>query len=299
MMTYEHDENLLIKEGQLFPNELCDDLWVAYHGTSGIFEQEIDKNGLRWSPQIASRAEVGAIVGIFEKISWAGQSAGGLPVLKPFTLGHDFGDSDVKPIFLAESSLGALTFATHEFAGGETARALRFCFRDLHQYLSSPDLRQEHTIMLWKRAKSLCPIPIPPEFAKLPTTEVQHRHVQALWNYCLEAGAPLGDPPQEIELEWLLGELNRHARLEKRCVAAYMEHRYGVVYAVRFAASDLNMLKYDSSMGLKALCSIPVNQIVAKVRIPLTCRVPLREDSHGFKALFGDGVVGRLRSGDF
>ena len=141
MMTYEYDENLLMKEGRLFPSEICDDLWMVYHGTSSIFEQDIDKHGLCWRPNLASKAEVQSIVTIFEKMAWAGRHNGGLPVLKPFTLQHDLRTSTIKPIYLAESSLRALTFATYEFAGGETARALRFCLADLHQYLSSPALR--------------------------------------------------------------------------------------------------------------------------------------------------------------
>jgi hypothetical protein len=155
-------------------------------------------------------------------------------------------------------------------------------------------LRQEHTILLWNRVNALVPIPGPPELAKLPLAEVRPRHVRALWNYFLERGASLGNPPQEVDLEWLRAQLAHHADLEKRCAATYTEYKYGVIYGVRCVEADLDVLEYHTSMGLKALCPILVDRLIAKVRVPATCRVPLRENDYGLKALFEDGVVGRL-----
>ena len=58
----------------------------------------------------------------------------------------------------------------------------------------------------------------------------------------------------------------------------------------------LGMLEYHASMGLKTPYPIPIDRLIAKVRVLPTYQVPERDDKHGRKALFGDGVVGRLRS---
>lgn len=228
-------------------------MWIAYHGTSSVFEQDIDETGLQWDANTASKAEVKSVVDIFEKMSWAGNHQGGLSVLRAYSLNHDFANPDTKPIFLAESSVRALTFATHDFAGGETARALRFCFEDLHQYLLSPTLRQEHRSELWSRVTSLFGIPIPHELEILPHTGVRIEHFCALWVFFLANGVPLealGAQPQQPDLGWLQTELTRHADLERRCVAAHAEHEFGVVYAVKFSESDLASLEYHRTAAL-------------------------------------------------
>src|SRR5947207_4917055 len=47
-------------------------------------------------------------------------------------------------IFLAETSIRAALYASREWAGGETARALRYAFKDLRSYLTSEDVGREH-----------------------------------------------------------------------------------------------------------------------------------------------------------
>jgi len=144
MEVYEFDRELVRGKAQVFPDKICDDLWIVYHGTSSIAEDDIDRTGFKWMPSIANRSEVENVVNIFDAMSWAGKSGGGYSVLKPFSLDHDFSLSDRKPIFFAESCYRAFLYATRDFAGGETARAMRLAITDLHEYLTSVDLRHSH-----------------------------------------------------------------------------------------------------------------------------------------------------------
>ena len=296
MLTFEYDEGSVAKDGRLFPIALSDDLWIAYHGTSSIFEQDIDKTGLHWNTNIGSKEDVKYIVNIFKRMSWCGNHQGGFAVLSAFSLNHDFANADAKPIFLAESSLRALTFATHDFAGGETARALRHCFEDLHQYLISPKLREQHIGALWRQAKSTIAIPIPQSLENLSDTNVRNEHFRALWAYYLERGVPseaLGAPPQETDLVWLQNELTHHADLEKRCATAHAGHEFGLVYAVKFSEADLALLDYHPTMGLKAHLPISAEKLVAKVRVPKNCRAYDGQDDYRIRALTSDGLFGR------
>jgi hypothetical protein len=67
MITYQDDERAVIDPGQLFPNEICDDLWVDYYATSSIFEEEIDENGLCWRPSIEIAAEVTSMIALLDE----------------------------------------------------------------------------------------------------------------------------------------------------------------------------------------------------------------------------------------
>ena len=268
MRVYEFERELVIGKAQVFPDEICDDLWIVYHGTSSISEEEIDRCGLQWRPTFAKRAEVEDIVSIFDTMSWAGKHGGGFPVLKPFSLNHDFAASDRKPIFFAESSYRALLYATRDFAGGETTRALRLAFADLQEYLSSPDLRHSHMTDLWR----------------------EYHHLKRI-------GAAVGNPPSEINLSWLHSEVKKLEELETRCREAFEIHRYGIVYAIRFNESDLSLLESSTSMGIKAPTVTLPEKIIAKVRVPKAWqRDEFREDDRCLQALLGDGIAGRLRT---
>jgi len=266
MKVYDFNEEQVIKRVQLFPDDICNNLWVAYHGTSSVYEKSIKKQGLQWMSNVATRSEVARVVDIFKKMSWAGRHGGGFPALKPFTLMHDFANSNVKPLYLAESSFRALLYATHDYAGGETARALRHAIGDIEVYVSSSELRAEHLEYLWLE-----------------------------YNQLRDRGAKPGDPPAEVDLNWLKDELSNLMELKTRATEPYEKHSHGVVYAVKFEPNDINYLEYHSSMGLKATNSINFKKIIGMVRVPKNFDYHFRDDPYRWRAITSDfGVIASL-----
>src|SRR5438105_786942 len=53
-----YDEALIQEQGGLFPAEVFEDLWVAYHGTSGARAAQIEASGLEWPARLVSKAQV-------------------------------------------------------------------------------------------------------------------------------------------------------------------------------------------------------------------------------------------------
>jgi hypothetical protein len=224
---------------ELFPEGVARDSWTAYHGTHGAAEPAIDAEGFSWRPVSYSRQEVESVVELFKRLGWAGIHGGGLPVLLPFSLGHDFGDHAVKPTYFAECSARAALYATADYAGGETARALRYALDDLQQYLHSPEIRAKH-----------------------------QASVQREGGLVYTFGGAIR--PVHMRMEELATELQCFASLRERCHAPLRMHAHGVVYAVRFSQEDADRLEHHVSMGLKARGLIHPSKIVAKVRIPST-----------------------------
>jgi hypothetical protein len=118
----------------LFDETLDRDPWIAFHGTTNAFEAEIDLFGLNANRCRFTRAEIADVVALFDGVGWAGEQVGGFAVLKPWSLGFDRSSSEYPRLYLAESSYRASLYATQDFSGGETARALRYAFQDLGRY---------------------------------------------------------------------------------------------------------------------------------------------------------------------
>jgi hypothetical protein len=211
----------------LFPEQIEQDYWVAYHRSSSIFEEQIDTDGLRWSPTVCSKSEVEEIAYAFETMGWAGVSGGGFVVLDPFTLSADFGSSEQKPIYLREHSLLPLTYTTRDFAGGESARAIRCAIADFEQYLNDSETRHQHA-----------------------------RHRER--NY---------GEFRDVDLDWLSGQIRSFRDLYEQCRDALEQHKYGVIYAVRFCREDLRLPSYSSSIGIHCFFDIGPERLVAKARL--------------------------------
>jgi len=222
-----------------FPDEIALDPWVLYHGTSGQFEAQIESQGLRCSDPAFTKAELEAVDAIFEALQWNGRTGASRAVLKPFSLGHDFGESSSKPTYFAECAYRAMTFATRDFAGGEAARALRHSFDELWEFINDDGIREPHLLRIRGEAE-------------------QRQH----FGNCLPGPANPNLSSIKLTLESLT-PVRQHAR-------HYWEnHPHGVVYAVRFRPSDLEAMKYHSSMGVKCFADILPERLIGKTRIPI------------------------------
>ena len=260
MNLYDFESELILKRREIFPDKISEDPWIIYHGTSSIFENDIEINGLHWKAANYDKSDVESVVRIFDFMSWSGHSGGGYPVLYPFSLKNDFSASTKKPIFLAESSLRAIWFSTRDNAGGETARAIRYALADLQEYISSEELRETHMSYL------------------------QHD---------FEIGA-IHSPPSEINLEWLSDELKKLEGLKTRCQEAFENHKFGIVYAIKFNEGDLGMFEYSPSAGISTNSIIPPERIAAKIHIPKEYEHHHGQDDKRNNSHFDNGLVGRL-----
>jgi hypothetical protein len=233
-----YDPAFIEEHGELFPEEIVADPWIAFHGTSGSRADAIEISGLEWPGDVVCRDDVQRVVGIFRAMNWSGLSLGGLPVLEPFSLNHDFRVGATKPIYLAEYSMRALTFATSDFAGGETCRALRYALGDLKSYLDSEEVRVAHARGRGRR-----------------------------WD------GPDGEQ-KGVDIDWLRAECAQLSNVREICERAKTEHQFGVVYAVRFGPSDLGQLVLTEAMGIESRDKIHRSKLVAKVLIPENAAVP-------------------------
>jgi hypothetical protein len=216
----------------LFPPQIEEDSWVLYHGTSSLGEQQIDSEGLCWKPAVCSREDIESLVDIYKKMCWAGISGGGLAVLQPFTLDGDFQAENTKPLYFREDSLFPLLYATRDFSGGETARAVRHALHDLDQYFDDSAVREGH-----------------------------------LQSPCTFFGGTFEGP---VDLDRLADAVARLSDLRKRCFDCQAAHQHGVVYAVRFTPEDLPALSYSSAMGIRCFKELSPSRIVAKARLHAT-----------------------------
>ena len=232
------DLQRLRKDFLLFPDQFENDPWVMYHGTSGFNADSIERDGFGSGTAGDLRVGMERIARAFETLNWRGLDGSSYAVLKPFSLSCDFGESDVNPVYFAETSRRAVLYASRDFAGGEKLRTVRRCLEQLSQYAERTDIRQEH-------------------------------HEQLNDEYCrfAEAGNGATVPATDVDLCWLEDEL---ALLKRDFAAAFeadLQHSHGVVYAVRANESDLKHLKL-SAMGIKSEATIPPERIVGKVIIP-------------------------------
>ncbi len=220
----------------LFESDIDQDPWVQYHATSSLYEEQIDTEGLQWTGNIFSAADILDVVRVFRSINWCGVHTGGYAVLGPFSLA-DFQGEDFKPIYFREYSLRSLLYAERDFAGGETARALRYAIRDLECYLAEESVRDKHLYEQRRSAISL-----------VSQSAVPGRVVR-------------------VNLNWLEEKIKRLRPLRERCDALKEKYEHGVVYAVRFTRKAIPILSYSSSMGLRCYAPIPCEKVVGKVRV--------------------------------
>lgn len=290
-----------------------DDLWVVYHGTSNHNEGAIEGGGFGWSGDTYSKAEIDSVLEVFERLHWAGTDTEGFAILGSFTQ-SDFARSrsgDRKPIYFAESGHRALLYAQQDWAGGETARALRHCFGDLDRFLESAEFRRKALIGSWRQLRSCVAGDVPVKFNPRSETEVTYGLLRSLWNYYsgqlgLRIGVisySSGLEPVDYTEEWLRDQLRMLEPIRRRCDALKESFEHGVVYAVRMFDSDVNDLSHGPG-GLAALKPIPADRIIAKAVIDKEARYTRlsrrgeggmdRDTLARIKASEGDGVVARV-----
>lgn len=233
--AYELDPERVERDRRLFPDEIELDDWIMFHGTSAYNAEAIEREGFDAARGAVSAAEIERVTRLYEAMKWHGADGGGYAVLKPFSLMHDFNDSERSILYFAETSMRALLYARRDFAGGEKLRALRRAIADLDAYLADPDLRE------------------------------QHRSASQIWE-----SVPGFDeaPPVEVDAIWLRQQMRSLADIRRIADEAFQQHHQGVVYALRMSPEDVDQMHYHGAMGIETSARIPPSKVVAKALVP-------------------------------
>ena len=254
-------EVLVHGNGDLFPSEISNDPWMAYHGTSILNSQAIERSGFR-DDVIDSKLLAGAheVVEVYSMLGWSGEDPGGFAVLQPWSLGFDVRDGTRRYISFAESALRAALYATRDFAGGEMRRAIRKSIDDLRRYSADDDVRQRH----------------------IDYVSNEREHLIRL------NAASIPEIPT-VNLDWLEARLSALAELSDECSRFFQEHAGGVVYAVRFTPDDVSSLTFNNFMGLLSHRPVSPERIVARILMPRDAEWPVQaEDDRRLEALMAE-----------
>jgi hypothetical protein len=283
--TYKYDRPQVLARECPFRGAFATDGWIAYHGTSSTAETTIERQGFVWNDSFYSRSDIEAVASVFRQLGWAGESLGGFAVLASFSTGdfRHLGASDRKPIFFSATSKRSLLYASRDWAGGETARALRIAFEDLDAFLNSQDFRRKTLWRDWQAlwafwqgvAASLGPDAEIPEECKpdsIDTITFDHFYRLRLHLKKLNPGwGPMfaqGTEPVNFTEQWLREKLIELEPLRERCNRPATAYAYGVIYAVRFHERDMDHL-LQNNRDLISLASVSSDRIAAKALIDL------------------------------
>ncbi len=274
MKVYHYSSNDALIGRCPFNEEFLTDSWVAFHGTSNHAAAQIESQGISWQPETYSKSNISAVLDIFDQLHWSGQKQGGFGVLASFAQ-SDFNKSNrgsVKPVFLAETSFQSVLYASREFAGGETARALRLALSDLHEYLNNPAFRKKAIAASWKHLRNSTPLAVPSHCIPQDIEDVPFQFVQRLWEYFDSMGSRPGVggrpgvEPYSYSEPWLQTQLAELEQLHRSCDNWFSNYQYGVIYAIRFTDADLPHLASDRG-GLVFDGTLSPDRIVAKAII--------------------------------
>ena len=270
MISIPFDSHKFEKDFTVFPDEIENDPWVMYHGTTSCNSTSIEQNGFIWGDGTVSKSEIQKIVGVYTRMNWCGTDTSSLNVLVNFSLGQDFGENDSSVIYFAETSKRALLYANRLFAGGEKLYGVRNSIGQLQRYLNDPKVRQAH----WKYMKS--------EYDSL------------VFN---NAMSPEASRPVEVDLTWLSSQLSLMSETHSVAENAYQQHEHGIIYAVKVDERDLETLELHRTMGIKSKDLISPSKIIGKAIIPAEYihSSPGRSSKEVFKLLaFTTGIYANL-----
>jgi hypothetical protein len=191
---------------KVFDEEILNDPWIFFHGTSSCNEALIDAQGLSSTHSWVARDEITEIASIYKSMNWLDShgfgslSAWSLPFLSE-------GGKDIREIYLTCSAGTAADYSGKDVAGGECVEMVLRCIARLRSYLQKREVRLEHIQTQLEQYET-------PEY--YPSPAVIH-----------------------VNLRWLRDLLTAIKPLYQGLKSLRQKHKYGVVYAVRFREEDV------------------------------------------------------------
>jgi hypothetical protein len=231
MKLIEETAEALVNKKTWFPPEIESDPWVVYHGTSSVFEESIDRDGIQCGSTHLDEAAL-ICATIIKTTEWYDDSA--TTSLTAYSIPRIAQEA---PFFCGLFPPKSLIYTSREFAGGETARALRRIIPKLI------DVAFEN-----------------PDFFEKKFEEDRQKCINKA-----KIGSFTQDKVLKVNLNWLK---EKNAVLRKflpGLVDIHKKHRYGVVYALKLESEDVPLASYGSTGGLMIHKLMPARKCVAKL----------------------------------
>src|ERR1700733_3250330 len=124
----------------LFPDEICQDPAILFHGTSARNSELIDNEGLI-APKFPIN-DINGVLNLFEELEWYGING------HYATLFHYGRDAATRPIYLTEVCKQALGYS-HNVC--EMESSLGGCIIELEEFFEKPALREENSRRIQKK----------------------------------------------------------------------------------------------------------------------------------------------------
>jgi len=155
-----------------------------------------------------------------------------------------------------------LLYSTEDFAGGETARAIRYAAKDLFDYAANEELQQEHYNLQRRECESLV------SMGAMPT------------------------PVIRPNLDWMRLKLTEIEPLLDKANSLKDQHQWGVVYAIQFSPTDLQRLANGGQEGIQYFGLVGREQIVGRARIyNLTEEIAFRRKQFAHRLRLENGAL--------
>lgn len=231
MELIEESAAVLANKRGWFPPEIENDPWVVYHATSSVAEDQIDREGFRCASSGFNDAAL-LCLSVMETTDWWEDAA--TATLKAYSLPRIGGAA---PFFCALYPQRTSLYTRRDFAGGETAYALRRIIPKLVDLVSND-----------------------PEFFARRLEKDRKECI-----YEAEKGVPFHRKVLDVNMTWLREKVVKLEGFLQQLLGMRDEHRHGVIYALRLDRQDLPQLSYNWSDGLRVYEPLPASKAVAKL----------------------------------
>lgn len=233
MELIEEDAAALIDKRNWFPPEIENDPWVVYHATSSVTEEQIDRDGFQCGSVDLNRVVL-LCLNIIETTDWWEDAA--TATLKAYSFPRIGGEA---PFFCALYPQRCCLYTRREFAGGETAYALRRIIPKLVQdALENPGFFEDR----FESFRQQC-------------------------IYEAQKGVPTHRKVLKVNLEWLREKAAKLQSFLPDLLDIRDRHRYGVIYALKLDCGDVTSARYDWSDGLRVYKPLPAAKCIAKLLV--------------------------------
>lgn len=271
-----------------FSRSIYNSPWVLFHGTTNVFSQLMEEFGFKFDTGLYSKDDVRNVISIFEEMDWPGLGGDAYSALSSYTMGKDFAEGEVKPIFFSEDLHRTIGYTRPLRVGGETAGCLAYSISNLKWFLEESNHREEFRARRYKDViGSLGGVDLPDHFKRVVPTQATASDCLDLAHYLdSKAGRQCVFPrllsqtnmdrlsrvfrPWNEDLSWLSTKLEELTPLYARLSEAAEKYDHGVVYAVEFKKTDFPFMKNMNIHGIAYYGQIPPSRILEKVMISPT-----------------------------
>lgn len=231
MRLIEETAEALVNKETWFPPEIESDPWVVYHGTSSVFEECIDRDGIQCGSTHLDEAALICST-IIKTTEWYDDSA--TTSLTAYSIPRIAREA---PFFCGLFPQKSLIYTSREFAGGETARALR----------------------------RIIPKLVDVAFGNSDFFEKKFEQDRQQCINKAKRGQPTHSKVLKVNLNWLKEKTAELKKILPGLLDIHKRHRYGVVYALKLESEDVPLASYCSTGGLMIHKLMPARKCVAKL----------------------------------